>query len=134
MDIDKSLYMADFMKLREELGTVERNKVKDVLFSNLYDEMNPKEHNIEVIQSLGIDNLEEESKESKNILLNDSKDSSIIPKVLPELFPDLKDESTEQSIPEVKIVKIEKDENPDKVVEKELKQIIIDPKYVAKDN
>ena len=32
--------MADFMKLREELGTVERNKVKDVLFSNLYDEMN----------------------------------------------------------------------------------------------
>lgn len=133
MDIDKSLYMADFMKLREELGKVERNKVKDVLFSNLYDEMNPTEHNVEVIQSLGIDNLEEPM-ESKSILLNDSKDSSIIPKVLPELFPDLPDESTEQSIPEVKIVKIEKDENPDKIVEKELKQIIIDHKYVAKDN
>lgn len=134
MDIDKSLYMADFLKLREELGKVERNKVKDVLFSNLYDEMNPTEHNVEVIQSLGIDNLEEEPMESKSILLNDSKDSSIIPKVLPELFPDLPDESTEQSIPEVKIVKIEKDENTDKVVEKELKQVIIDPKYVAKDN
>tara|TARA_Y100000389_G_scaffold205066_1_gene262659 strand:+ start:9457 stop:9858 length:402 start_codon:yes stop_codon:yes gene_type:complete len=133
MDIDKSLYMADFLKLREELGKVERHKVKDVLFSNLYDEMNLKEHNVEVIQSLGIDNLEEPM-ESKSILLNDSKDSSIIPKVLPELFPDLPDESSEQSIPEVKIVKIEKDENPDKIVEKELKQIIIDPKYVAKDN
>ena len=43
MDLDKSLYMAEFMKTREDIGTVELYPIKHTLFTNLYDEFKPKE-------------------------------------------------------------------------------------------
>lgn len=131
MDIDKSLYMADFMKLREELGKVERNKVKDVLFSNLYDEMTPKYHSTEVIQA--IEEINKETEKKTIMVLEGSQESfTKEPQVLPELFSDLPDTDLETPIQEVKKIHIDKEE-PDKIVEGELKQIIIDPKYIAKD-
>jgi len=44
MDTGKSLYMADFIKIRENLGTVELYASKDPLYMNLYDILLPKKH------------------------------------------------------------------------------------------
>jgi len=48
MDIEKSLYMADFLKMREDLGKVKLYPVTNTLFINLYDEFKPKQQSEEV--------------------------------------------------------------------------------------
>ena len=132
MDIDKSLYMSEFLKMRQDLGTVELYTVKNILFTNLYDEMTPKSHSTEVIQA--IEEVNKEAEKKTIMVLEGSQDSFIPkdPQVLPELFSDLPDTELETPIQEVKKIHIDKEE-PDKIVEGELKQIIIDPKYIAKD-
>ncbi len=133
MDIDKSLYMSDFLKMRQDLGTVELYPVKNILFTNLYDEMTPKVHSTEVVQA--IEDINKETEKKTIMVLEGSQDSftPIEPQVLPELFSDLPDTTLESPKQEVKKIHIDKEE-PDKVVEGELKQIVIDPKYIAKDN
>jgi hypothetical protein len=133
MDIDKSLYMSDFLRMRQDLGTVELYPVKNILFTNLYDEMTPKVHSTEVV--LAIEEINKEAEKKTIMVLEGSQESftPIEPQVLPELFSDLPDTTLENPIQEVKKIHIDKEE-PDKVVEGELKQIVIDPKYIAKDN
>ena len=48
MDIEKSLYMADFLKMREDLGKIKLYPVTNTLFINLYDEFKPKQQSEEV--------------------------------------------------------------------------------------
>ena len=42
MDLDKALYMREFIEIRETIGTNEYYPVKDILFTNLYDEFKSK--------------------------------------------------------------------------------------------
>ena len=41
MNIDKSLYMSEFLTMRDNLGTVELYPLKNVLYENLYEDMRP---------------------------------------------------------------------------------------------
>ena len=43
MDLDKALYMREFIEMRETIGTNEYYPVKETLFTNLYDEFKSKE-------------------------------------------------------------------------------------------
>ena len=140
MDINKSLYMSTFLTLRNELGTVEHYPVKNTLYINLYDQMTPKIHSNEVIQV--IEDIQEDI-EDKTVLLTD-KSKKIEDSPLPELFSDLPDISDSSDIAdssdkdvklspnEIKKIKV-KEVEPDKQVTSQLKQIIIDPNYVAND-
>jgi len=141
MDINKSLYMSTFLRLRNELGTVEHYPVKNTLYINLYDQMTPKIHSNEVIQV--IEDIQEDIEEKTVLLTDKPKKTEDYP--LPELFSDLpdipdstdisalSDERIKQSPNDIKKIKV-KDVEPDKQVTDQLKQIIIDPTYVAKDN
>ena len=48
MDIDKSLYMKEFLELRSTLGCVVNPEVRDILHTNLYDEFLPRKVKTEV--------------------------------------------------------------------------------------
>ena len=43
MDIEKSLYMSDFMNIRSKYGSVDNKASTHILFSNLYDLLTPKQ-------------------------------------------------------------------------------------------
>lgn len=50
MDIEKSLYMSDFMNIRSKYGSVDNKASTHILFSNLYDLLTPKQKEEEVIK------------------------------------------------------------------------------------
>ena len=66
MDIDKSLYMKDFLELRKTLGSVLNKPAEHVLFTNLYNAFLPRK-----IQTKVKDIVEEI--EEKTILIKDNK-------------------------------------------------------------
>ena len=66
MDIDKSLYMKDFLEIRETLGSVLNKPAEHILFTNLYDAFLPR-----IIQTKVKDIVEEI--EEKTILIKDNK-------------------------------------------------------------
>jgi regulator of replication initiation timing len=128
MDINKSLYMADFLKVRQELGTVENYQLKNTLFMNLYDQMTPKSHSNEVIQL--VKDIEDDTQE-KTVMILEKTSSTMENNVLPELFSDLPDEEPIKE--EVKTIQVTKEKEPEKQVKEELKQIVIDPNYIVKE-
>jgi hypothetical protein len=66
MDIDKSLYMKEFLEIRETLGSVFNKPGENVLFTNLYNAFLPR-----TIQTKVKDIVEEI--EEKTILIKDNK-------------------------------------------------------------
>lgn len=66
MDIDKSLYMKEFLEVRETLGSVLNKPAEHVLFTNLYNAFLPRK-----IQTKVKDIVEEI--EEKTILIKDNK-------------------------------------------------------------
>ena len=48
MDIDKSLYMKEFLEMRSSLGCVFNREARSVLHTNLYDEFLPRKVKTEV--------------------------------------------------------------------------------------
>lgn len=93
MDIDKSLYMKEFLELRSTLGCVVNPEVRDILHTNLYDEFLPRKVKTEVkevvaeieektIQILDKGQLEAnktkdtEVIEDNSILFNDADDAA----------------------------------------------------------
>lgn len=128
MDIDKSLYMAEFLKIRQDLGTVETYPVKNTLFMNLYDQMTPNTHSSEVIQL--VKDVEEDIQD-KTVMILEKSLTEIGPDPLPELFSDLPDEEPMKE--EVKTIQVTKEKEPEKQVKEELKQIVIDPNYIVKE-
>ena len=66
MDIDKSLYMKEFLEVRETLGSVFNKPGENVLFTNLYNAFLPR-----TIQTKVKDIVEEI--EEKTILIKDNK-------------------------------------------------------------
>ena len=66
MDIDKSLYMKEFLEVRETLGSVLNKPAEHILFTNLYNAFLPRK-----IQTKVKDIVEEI--EEKTILIKDNK-------------------------------------------------------------
>ncbi len=123
MNIDKSLYMSEFLTMRDNLGTVELYPLKNVLYEGLYEDMRPakviKEVK-EVVQQI----------EKKTIHMLKKVDQNVLFPDLPEL--DDKQDILEGDKEDVKIIQLEEDVTPKPT--KDTKKIIIDPKYVAKDS
>ena len=104
MNIDKSLYMKDFLELRNNLGSVHNLEAKHSLYTNLYDEFLPREikKNVEAV----VEEIEE-----KTILIKGKKDV---------LFEDLPDENLKDEIQDIVL------DSP--------KEIIIDDNIDSNDN
>ena len=119
MNIDKSLYMSEFLTMRNNLGTVELYPLNNVLYENLYAELKPTK----VIEE--VKEVVKEIKE-KTIHMLKKADQNV-------LFPDLPElEDTLEIDEEVKIIQLD-DEQESMKNTKDTKKVIIDPKYVAKD-
>jgi hypothetical protein len=83
MDLDKSLYMSEFLKIREDLGTTEIYPVTNTLYSNLYDEFKQNEK-IEEVKEM-IEEIEDNTKD-KTIYLAKKEDQPVFFPDLPELI------------------------------------------------
>lgn len=126
MDLDKSLYMANFLKKRSLLGTNYQPVVEDIFDINLYDSMKPKKKVKQVEEAV------EEIQEKTIHLLKKDDQPAFFPDI-PEIEP-VDSQGIEEKVSEIKMIKISEpvdDKPPDS---SELKKIIIDPKYVAKDD
>jgi len=118
MDIDKSLYMAEFLRIRESVGKLYIYPVRDTLFNNIYDELKPKQQIKDVEEVI-------EEIEDKTIHLMKKDDQ-------PVFFPDLaeldKDELTMDTVEDIKVVKVS--EGMD---DSTSKTITFNPTYVPTD-
>jgi len=119
MDLDKSLYMAEFMKMREDIGKVELYPIKNTLHTNLYDEFKPTKEVKEVKEVI-------EEMEDKTIHLLKKEDQPVFFPDLPELEP------VKEKVPEIKKINVSDDVHlvggggPSNV-----KTIAINPDYVV---
>ena len=85
MNIDKSLYMKNFLELRNNLGSVHNLEAKHILYTNLYNEFLPKEikKKVEAV----VEEIEEKTiliKDKKNVLFDDLPDVNIPEEVVQE--------------------------------------------------
>ena len=122
MDLDKSLYMSEFLKIREDLGTTEIYPVTNTLYSNLYDEFKQNEKIEEVKEIV-------EEIEDKTIYLAKKEDQPVFFPDLPELI----DDTLEEDKPE-DIKKIQVSESINMMGgEPNVKTVTINPNYVVSD-
>ena len=78
MNIDKSLYMKNFLELRNNLGSVHNLEAKHILYTNLYNEFLPKEIKKKVEEV--VEEIEEKTillKDKKNVLFDDLPDVNL---------------------------------------------------------
>ena len=78
MDVDKSLYMKDFLELRNNLGSAHNLEAKHILYTNLYNEFLPREikKKVETV----VEEIEEKTiliKGNKDVLFEDLPDGNI---------------------------------------------------------
>jgi hypothetical protein len=118
MNIDKSLYMAEFLHMRSEVGCVELYYPKNTLHTNLYNEFNPKKEIKEVKEVI-------EGIQDKTIHLLKKEDQHIF-------FPDIEEEDIKLDIKvdDIKNIKISEGININKG---DMKTITIDPNYETND-
>ena len=122
MDLDKALYMSEFLKIREDLGTTEIYPVTNTLYSNLYDEFKQNE-TIEEVKEIV------EEIEDKTIYLAKKEDQPVFFPDLPELI----DDKLEEDKPE-DIKKIQVSENINMMGgDPTVKTVSINPNYVVSD-
>ena len=118
MDLDKALYMSEFLKMREDLGTTEIYPVTNTLYSNLYDEFQQKEKVEEVKEII-------EEIEDKTIHLAKKEDQPVFFPDLPELIEVEEDKPAE-------IKKIQVSESIDMLGgDPNVRTVSIDPNYVV---
>tara|TARA_B100002019_G_C20919261_1_gene426716 strand:+ start:126 stop:509 length:384 start_codon:yes stop_codon:yes gene_type:complete len=127
MNLDKALYMSEFLKIREDLGTTEIYSFTNTLYSNLYDDFKPKEEIKEVTEI--IEEMEDTIKE-KTIHLLKKEDQHVFFPDLPEL---IEEENVEEKVDDIKVIQVTKDDPVMNGGTSELKTISINPQYVAKD-
>ena len=128
MDLDKALYMSEFLKIREDLGTTEIYPDTNTLYSNLYDEFKQNEK-IEEVKEI-IDEIEDNTKE-KTIYLDKKDDQPVFFPDLPELIEE--DDTLEKDKPE-DIKKIQVSENINMMGgDPTVKTVSINPNYVVSD-
>jgi len=124
MDLDKALYMSEFLKIREDLGTTEIYPDTNTLYSNLYDEFKQNEKVDEVKEI--IDEIED-----KTIYLAKKDDQPVFFPDLPELIEE--DDTLEKDKPE-DIKKIQVSENINMMGgDPTVKTVSINPNYVVSD-
>ena len=85
MNIDKSLYMKNFLELRNNLGSVHNSEAKHILYTNLYNEFLPKEIKKKVEKV--VEEIEEKTillKDKKNVLFDDLPDEDVKDEVIQE--------------------------------------------------
>ena len=158
MNIDKSLYMKEFLELRNNLGSVHNLEAKHILYTNLYNEFLPKEIKKKVEEV--VEEIEEKTillKDKKNVLFDDLPDVNVPEEVVQEspkeIIIDENDDTDPifQNMDELKKDELKKDElkkdkldggneSSSEVGEidimgggRELKKIVINPNYVALD-
>ena len=123
MDLDKALYMREFIEMRETIGTNEYYPVKDILFTNLYDEFKSKEKIKEVEHVI-------EEIQDKTIHLLKKEDQHVFFPDLPELIEE------KEEVNEIKVIQVS-DEKVDGKGETKggtMKTVTLDPSYVATDS
>ena len=121
MDIDTSLYMSKFLKMRDDVGTMELYPLKNVLYENLYEDLKPTKIINEVKEVV-------KEIEEKPIHMLKKADQNVFFPDLPELdIP----KDKQEDIPEVKTITLEETGEP--LQDSTKKKIIIDPKYVVTD-
>ena len=124
MDLDKSLYMSEFLKIREDLGTTEIYPVTNTLYSNLYDEFKQNEK-VEEVKEI-VDEIEENMKD-KTIYLAKKEDQPVFFPDLPELI----DDKLEEDKPEdIKKIQVSESINMMRGASN-VKTVTIDPNYVV---
>jgi hypothetical protein len=96
MDLDKALYMSEFLKIREDLGTTEIYPVTNTLYSNLYDEFKQNE-TIEEVKEIV------EEIEDKTIYLAKKEDQPVFFPDLPELIDDTLEEDKLEDIKKIQV-------------------------------
>ena len=153
MNIDKSLYMKEFLELRNNLGSVHNLEAKHILYTNLYNEFLPREikKKVEVV----VEEIEEKTillKDKKNVLFEDLPDVNVPEDVIQESPKEIIIDENDATDP---IFQNMDELNKDKLKDKldggnnesssevgdvdimgggrELKKIIINPNYVALD-
>ena len=128
MDLDKSLYMSEFLKIRGDLGTTEIYPVTNTLYSNLYDEFKQNEK-VEEVKEI-VDEIEANMKD-KTIYLAKKEDQ-------PVFFPDLPELIDETSAEEDKLEDIKKIQVSESINmmggASNVKTVTIDPNYVVSDS
>ena len=100
MDLDKALYMSEFLKIREDLGTTEIYPVTNTLYSNLYGEFKQNEK-IEEVKEI-IEGFEDNTKD-KTIHLAKKEDQPVFFPDLPELIDDKLEEDKPEDIKKIKV-------------------------------
>ena len=124
MDLDKALYMSEFLKIREDLGTTEIYPVTNTLYSNLYDEFKQNEK-IEEVKEI-IEGLEDNTKD-KTIHLAKKEDQPVFFPDLPELIDDKLEEDKPEDIKKIQVSESINMMGGDPTV----KTVSIDPNYVV---
>ena len=137
MNLDKALYMSEFLKIREEIGTTEIYSFTNTLYSNLYDDFKPKEEIKEVTEIL--EEMEDTIKDTikdKTIHLLKKEDQHVFFPDLPELVEGENGgnvEEEKEKLEDIKVIQVTKDDPVMNGGTSELKTISINPQYVAKD-
>mgnify|MGYP001254926794 CR=1 FL=1 len=130
MNLDKALYMSEFLKIREDLGTTEIYSFTNTLYSNLYDDFKPKEEIKEVTEIL--EEMGDTIKE-KTIHLLKKEDQHVFFPDLPELIEEEKIEEEKEKLEDIKVIQVTKDDPVMNGGTSELKTISLNPQYVSKD-
>ena len=153
MNIDKSLYMKDFLELRNNLGSVHNLEAKHILYTNLYNDFLPREikKKVEAV----VEEIEEKTillKGKKDVLFEDLPDVNVPEEVVQESSKEIiidENDNTDtifQNMNEFKKDKLDggNNETSDNLPleggdidimggGRELKKIVINPNYVALD-
>uniref|UniRef100_A0A6C0CEQ5 Uncharacterized protein n=1 Tax=viral metagenome TaxID=1070528 RepID=A0A6C0CEQ5_9ZZZZ len=157
MNIDKSLYMKNFLELRNNLGSVHNLEAKHILHTNLYNEFLPREikKKVEAV----VEEIEEKTillKGKKDVLFDDLPDVNVPEEVVQESPKEIiidENDATDpifQNMDEVNKDELKKDKLDGGYNEqsslfeggndidimgggRELKKIVINPNYVALD-
>ena len=152
MNIDKSLYMKNFLELRNNLGSVHNLEAKHILYTNLYNEFLSKEikKKVEAV----VEEIEEKTiliKGKKDVLFEDLPDEDVPEEVIQESPKEIIIDENDDTDPIFQNMdELKKDELKDKLDGNnessyevgdidimgdggELKKIVINPNYVALD-
>lgn len=100
MNLDKALYMSEFLKIREDLGTTEIYPVTNTLYSNLYDEFKQNEK-IEEVKEM-IEEIEDNTKD-KTIYLAKKEDQPVFFPDLPELIDNKLEEDKKEDVKKIQV-------------------------------
>ena len=150
MDVDKSLYMKEFLEIRNRLGCVHNLEAPHTLDTNLYNEFLPREIKKKVEKV--VEEIEEKTiflgNKNKSLFddlpekgaapVGDIHDKGVDAEPIEEEIEPTEDDESDKSKESDKSINVEPIEEDildiDLTGGRELKKIVINPNYVALDN